>query len=201
QPQSSQANSIQPQAKQSQVNSIQSQPSQQNSNQPQPSQSNSNQNHSQPSPNPNSGDVKPTSNYVPLPRETSIPPKPANSQKKIPITKHYTSTADVCSDNPHCKTDGKTETIEDKGYHITTIIPPGYDSSTITAFVTRVVTVTVTVYVPGYTSTITDYKNGEPISYETYYPPSTKIILETVTSVAPADFAFEESKARKLGHY
>ncbi|CAG8814522.1 17608_t:CDS:1, partial [Racocetra fulgida] len=96
---------------------------------------------------------------------------------------------------------GKTETIEDHDHHITTIIPSGYDSKTITAFVTKVVTVTVTVYVPGYTTTLTEYKNGETISYETYYPPSTKIILETVTSVAPADFVFDESKARKLGHY
>ncbi|CAG8736676.1 3261_t:CDS:2, partial [Racocetra fulgida] len=99
---------------------------------------------------------------------------------------------------------GKTETIQNPVHKTRTTIPSDYDSKTITAFVTKVVTVTVTVYVPGYTTTLTDYKNGEPISYETYYPPSTKIILETVTSVAPAGFEFEESKeskAIKLGHY
>ncbi|CAG8730239.1 6369_t:CDS:2, partial [Ambispora leptoticha] len=133
-----------------------------------------------------------------------------NDKPKIPITSQYTTYSDVCSDNPSCKTDtnkqdtGKTETIQNPVHKTRTTIPSDYDSKTITAFVTKVVTVTVTVYVPGYTTTLTDYKNGEPISYETYYPPSTKIILETVTSVAPAGFEFEESKeskAIKLGHY
>ncbi|CAG8811482.1 33768_t:CDS:2, partial [Racocetra persica] len=200
-------NSNQPQP--SQPNSNQPQPSQPNSNQPQPSQPNSNQpNQSQPSPslpNPNSGDVQPTSSSPP-PHESSNPPMPSISQKKIPLNTHYTSTADVCSTNPYCKTDtnkqdsGKTETTQEPDT-ITTIMPAGYDSRTITSFTKRTVTVTVTVYVPGYVTTVTEYKNGETISYETYYPPSTKIIVQVVTSVAPAGFEFVESKARRLSHY
>ncbi|CAG8489954.1 15200_t:CDS:2 [Cetraspora pellucida] len=130
-------------------------------------------------------------------------PPPANPPK-LTVARHYTSTANVCSDNPNCKTDtkqgsGKTVTSEDHDSHITTIIPSGYDSATITAFVTKIVTVTVTVYVPGYTTTLTE--NGIP--YETYYPPSTMIIMQTVTSVAPVGFEFvdADSKARRLDHY
>ncbi|CAG8827689.1 15957_t:CDS:2, partial [Cetraspora pellucida] len=74
-------------------------------------------------------------------------PKPENVPSKPPITiiKNYKSTADVCSDYSNCKTDtkqdsGKTVTSEDHNSHITTIIPSGYDSATITAFVTKVVT-------------------------------------------------------------
>ncbi|CAG8848120.1 20417_t:CDS:1, partial [Racocetra persica] len=60
---------------------------------------------------------------------------------------------------------------------------------------------TVTVYVPGYTTTVTEFNNGELTTYSTYYPPSTLIVLQTVTSVLPAGFAFEESKARRLSLY
>ncbi|CAG8514195.1 4990_t:CDS:2, partial [Gigaspora margarita] len=98
---------------------------------------------------------------------------------------------------------GKIITSEDHNSHAQTIVPPDVDSKTITKFTTTVFIETVTQVYPGYTTTITTTnENGELTTYSTYYPPSTIIVLQTVTGVVPLGYEItDQNGANSLGDY
>ncbi|CAG8461926.1 8408_t:CDS:2 [Scutellospora calospora] len=146
---------------------------------------------------------------VTTPKMTSyVVPKPLVSNKNA-VTKgsatpiiapqtQLTTTINQCANTKDCNID-TSETATGKTFtHTTTndqnTIETIYSNSdktinskTITKFITTTFIRTITQVCPGYTTTITTSINGELTTFQTYYPPSTIIVLQPVTAALPAE--------------
>ncbi|CAG8577022.1 22080_t:CDS:2 [Dentiscutata erythropus] len=101
---------------------------------------------------------------------------------------------DVCPNTNNCQIIARTSvtgilTTCTATYGTTETISAATDKKiskyTITTFIQ-----TITEIYPGYVTTITTLSNGVLMTYSTYYPPTTSVVLQTVTGIVPVEDSF-----------
>ncbi|CAG8705652.1 4499_t:CDS:2 [Dentiscutata erythropus] len=139
----------------------------------------------EPTPNPGAPKSNTSSSYNPPGKSPTLPPTEATT-----IINQCTNNTMYCHIDTNTKVTGKifTSTATDQKITLT----PSYEK-TITKFTITTFIQTITQVYPGYTTTITTNINGVESTYETYYPPSTLVVMQTVTASVPAIEAGQSS--------